>query len=343
MGIEQTLVLVKPDALEKGIEFEVLKKISDAGFSFPLMYKTRASEALLREHYAGMLARISPEIGRYTLESMMEGPLIAAIAEGKDAAEAIRELGGSKFNPPACKKGTIRYDFSTDTKEIADSQRRGIHNVLHTSDSKASAERELGLWFGKYLPNYFNRYDEECPFSEIAEMIQYPYPDLIKSIAGVSNENKLLYNGIKNAAFAKQVEKEGARLFKPWYNWNTGLTLFYPLIDSAFFDDSGELDSDGKGLTELNLAVANHDMLVKDGIKVSSYIKDNFISIADTVPYKDIALLKARVRHPETYSQKELRRYRQIAELMLLQTIDSQVFVNFTPGKTTIHEKDIKE
>jgi hypothetical protein len=160
---------------------------------------------------------------------------------------------------------------------------------------------------------------------------------------GVSNEKNMLYNGIKNAEYAAEVEREGAKLFKSWRQWDAGIRVFCPLVDSAFFDDSGGISAGNKNLTELNLAMADYNSLIKKGLNLPLYKADSSLSINQTIPYESIALLKIRLNHGVSTGQKDGRKYRQIAENMLLLAIDSQLFVEFTPGKTIVYEKEIKE
>jgi nucleoside-diphosphate kinase len=347
MTIEQTLVLVKPDALQKGLEFEILKRISNAGFTFPLMYKVNASETLLREHYANMLERMEkkgePEKGEYTIRSMMDGPLIAAIAEGKNAAAAIREIGGSHFDPPRCEPGTIRRDFSEDNIQKADNEKRGIHNIIHTSDSKETANRELGLWFGKYLPQYL-KFDQKdsAIYSCIAEAIGYPYPDLIRSTAGVSNEKRMLYHGIKTQEGSAGALAEGVKPMSPELGkcsfWAAGKSLFLPLEDSVFFNYSGGYNR--KGLMECNIAVTNFDMLRSMCIQAPEFKDNSQFIFTETIPSEAFALLKVKIAHIKDDSHPKLRKERQEIEKVLLRAIDYQIFEKFTPNQAITYEKD---
>ena len=340
MGIEQTLILVKPDALKKGMEFEVLDRIRDAGFSFPLMYKTGASLNVLNEHYANVFERYGPEKGGWTLKSMMDGPLIAAVAEGENASAAVREIAGNHFDPQKCASGTIRKDFSDDSLAEADRQERGIYNVIHTSDSKDTAKREIYLWFDKYLPSYMkNRKD--AVYQRIAEAIGHHYPDLIRSTAEVSNERKIIYHGIKAGKNSARALTEGIRPMSPEFGgcsfWATGKNIFLPLDDSVLFNYSGGYN--GNKSIECSIAMTDFRTLSQNGISLPEFRADSQFTFNETINLGLFVLLKVKVANIKDNNHVKLRKERQEIEKILLRGIDYQIFGNFTPGHSVTYEK----
>jgi nucleoside-diphosphate kinase len=344
MTLEQTLILLKPDALEKGVEIDILDRIRTQCFSFPVMYKTNASEYLLKEHYASVAERHGEKKFGWTVKTMMSGPLIAAIAEGENAVGSVREIAGTSFDPKICRPGTIRGDYSIDSAEAANREERGIYNLIHTSDSKDSAEKEIGLWFRKYLPDYLkDKKKDDYLFWNIAETMDFPYPDLIRSTAETSNKRKFLFNGIKKPEYAREVEQEGVKLIsRSWHQWDVGIRVFHPAIDSALFDDSGGLDITNKSFTELDIAITNYDLLAKQNLSISGYMADVPVYAYQIIPYQDLALMRVKIKHLSGKDNVQIRKYRQIAERKMLQLIDCQIFSGFTPGKTIMYEEDIR-
>lgn len=150
MGIERSLIILKPDALRRGIEYDVLNRFKKKGFDVVDMYMTVASDELLREHYAAVIADKGEKIGDNIVNFMKSGPIIVAVLEGNNAVNAVRTMGGEKTQPAQCPPGTIRHDYSMDSYDLADKENRCLENVLHSSDSAESATREIGLWFDKY-------------------------------------------------------------------------------------------------------------------------------------------------------------------------------------------------
>ena len=135
---ERTLVLVKPDGVERGLTGEILSRIERKGYTIVELLMLNATHHMLAEHYE------EPE-GRDFFEPlvnfMASGPLVAAVVEGERVIEGIRSLAGIS-DPTLAEPGTIRGDFARDWGE-------GVQkNLIHASDSTLSAEREIDIWFG---------------------------------------------------------------------------------------------------------------------------------------------------------------------------------------------------
>ena len=133
MALETTVILFKPDAVEKNLTGKVLARFQDAGFVIRGIKMMQLDEAILREHYAH-IAHI-PDFP-LILAFMRRSPVIAIALEGHDAIARIRELLGPT-NSRAAAPGTIRGDFGEDMRV----------NVCHASDSVASAAAELRRFF----------------------------------------------------------------------------------------------------------------------------------------------------------------------------------------------------
>jgi nucleoside-diphosphate kinase len=131
--MERTLVLVKPDAMQRGLAGEVLSRLERRGLKIVGLKLMQVSEELARRHYGehegkpffeGLIAYIT------------SSPIIAAVFEGTNAIEAARATMG-KTNPVAADAGTIRGDLGLETGR----------NLVHGSDKPESAEREINLFF----------------------------------------------------------------------------------------------------------------------------------------------------------------------------------------------------
>ena len=133
MSLETTLVLLKPDALEKKIVGEVLVRFEKAGLRLRGAKMLRFDDALLRDHYSHIAAKpFFPEVQAF----MQKTPVIAVALEGAGAIDRVRELLGPTDSKKAA-KGTIRGDFGLDV----------MVNVAHASDSAETAAVELKRFF----------------------------------------------------------------------------------------------------------------------------------------------------------------------------------------------------
>ena len=133
MALETSLILFKPDAIEKKIVGTVLARFEAAGFSVRGIKMMQLDSPVLREHYAHIADKpFFPEIEAF----MSRRPVIALILEGEDAVARIRDLLGPTDSRKA-DKGTIRGDFGEDM----------MVNVCHASDSTESAAAEVNRFF----------------------------------------------------------------------------------------------------------------------------------------------------------------------------------------------------
>ncbi|MBV8198814.1 MAG: nucleoside-diphosphate kinase [Candidatus Eremiobacteraeota bacterium] len=133
MPIERTLILCKPDAVSRGLIGEIVARIERRGYVIAAMRMLQLPGDAAREHYA-------EHRGKPFFDDLVSfitsGPLVALAAEGAGAIEGCRQLIGAT-NPLAAAPGSIRADFA---------QTIG-RNLVHGSDSAASAQRELKLFF----------------------------------------------------------------------------------------------------------------------------------------------------------------------------------------------------
>jgi nucleoside-diphosphate kinase len=131
--MERTLVLIKPDAMQRGLAFEILSRLERRGLRIVGLKLLKVDRALAERHYAEHAGKPFYEglVGYITAS-----PIIAAVFEGTSAVEAVRSSMG-KTNPREAEPGTIRGDFGL---EIG-------RNLVHGSDSRDSAAREVALFF----------------------------------------------------------------------------------------------------------------------------------------------------------------------------------------------------
>ncbi|MFE4515939.1 nucleoside-diphosphate kinase [Kitasatospora sp. NPDC056651] len=135
---QRTLVLLKPDAVRRGLAGEIISRIErKAGWRFAAIELRTFDRATLEEHYAEHVGRPFYEP---LLEFMTSGPSIALIVEGEEVVKGVRMLAGAT-NPLEAGAGTIRGDYATITRE----------NLIHASDSVESAEREIKIFFPAHV------------------------------------------------------------------------------------------------------------------------------------------------------------------------------------------------
>ncbi|CAJ1500319.1 nucleoside-diphosphate kinase [[Mycobacterium] burgundiense] len=131
---ERTLVLIKPDGVQRQLVGEIISRIERKGLSIAALELKAVSDDLARAHYAEHEDK--PFFGSL-LEFITSGPVIAAILEGPRAVAAFRQLAGGTDPVEKATPGTIRGDLGLETQ----------FNLVHGSDSTESAEREIALWF----------------------------------------------------------------------------------------------------------------------------------------------------------------------------------------------------
>jgi nucleoside-diphosphate kinase len=131
---ERTLVLIKPDGVERQLVGEIISRIERKGLTIAALELRRVSEDVAAEHYAEHEGK--PFFGSL-LEFITSGPVVAAIVEGPRAIAAFRQLAGGTDPVDKATPGTIRGDFGLETQ----------FNLVHGSDSIESAKREIALWF----------------------------------------------------------------------------------------------------------------------------------------------------------------------------------------------------
>jgi nucleoside-diphosphate kinase len=138
--MERTLILLKPDAVQRGLVGQVLSRFEQKGLKLAAMKLMQISQALAAKHYEAHKERkFYPGLVKF----MTSSPVVALAIEGIDAIKICRTLMGATFGADAA-PGTIRGDFGVSRS----------YNLVHGSDSPEAAERELKLFFPEGIVNY---------------------------------------------------------------------------------------------------------------------------------------------------------------------------------------------
>ncbi|MFA5878946.1 MAG: nucleoside-diphosphate kinase [Candidatus Margulisiibacteriota bacterium] len=131
---ERTLVLIKPDAIERGLIGEVISRFEKKGLAIIALEMMQMTPEIADMHYKEHLNKpFYPALKEF----MTSGPIIAMILEGRDVIHIVRKMAGAT-DAATAEPGSIRGDFSTSNKQ----------NIVHASDSSESATREITLFFG---------------------------------------------------------------------------------------------------------------------------------------------------------------------------------------------------
>ncbi|AFA39730.1 nucleoside-diphosphate kinase [Pyrobaculum sp.] len=176
MPIEKTLVIIKPDAVSRGLVGEIISRFEKAGLKIVAMKMVKAapeeverfypsSEEWFRSAGAKLLkayqelgidpktrlgtddpVEVGKAIKRSLVKYMTSGPIVVLVLKGNRAVEVVRKIIGPT-SPHSAPPGTIRGDYSTDSPDLAAEEGRVVFNLVHASDSISEAEREIKFWF----------------------------------------------------------------------------------------------------------------------------------------------------------------------------------------------------
>ncbi|MDO4978887.1 MAG: nucleoside-diphosphate kinase [Candidatus Saccharibacteria bacterium] len=147
--IQRTLVVCKPDAVQRGIVGEILQRFERVGLKIVGMKMVSPDQDLYKKHYEDigqLITRRGEQTFKYNLDYMMTGPVIAICLEGIEAVPLVRKIVGPT-EPKAADMGTIRGDFAHMSFGYSDSKGVGVPNLVHASGSPEEAVQEVSLWF----------------------------------------------------------------------------------------------------------------------------------------------------------------------------------------------------
>ncbi|MBI5398049.1 nucleoside-diphosphate kinase [Candidatus Woesearchaeota archaeon] len=182
--MEKTLVLLKPDAVQRGLVGEIISRFERAGLKIVAMKMQYAGADQAGKHYLDdeawmkavgektqktyaakglKMARTPIEHGRMVREQLMDflsmSPIISLVIEGHNAVAHVRKITGPT-SPEHAAPGTVRGDYSIDTYQLADTSSRPLQNLIHASESVVEAKREITVWFNPDEIYVWERADE---------------------------------------------------------------------------------------------------------------------------------------------------------------------------------------
>lgn len=149
--MERTLIILKPDTVQRGLVGEILTRFERAGLKIVATKMVQPSADHYYHHYENiskMISRRGQKAFDVTLEMMQEGPVIAYVLEGVEAVALVRKMVGTT-EPKMALPGTIRGDYAHVSFDHADKHQMGIPNVVHASGDAKEAEEEIKHWFSE--------------------------------------------------------------------------------------------------------------------------------------------------------------------------------------------------
>jgi nucleoside-diphosphate kinase len=147
--IQKTLVVLKPDAVKRGLIGEIITRFEKVGLQLNAMKMVWVDDALAHKHYEGigtMITRYGQDIFQVNAEFMKSGPVVAMIWEGVEAIALVRKMVGST-EPKSSAPGTIRGDYSHASYGYVNSNGAWLTNLAHASANEEEAAPEIALWF----------------------------------------------------------------------------------------------------------------------------------------------------------------------------------------------------
>ncbi|EKD84524.1 MAG: hypothetical protein ACD_38C00208G0007 [uncultured bacterium] len=166
--IQQTLIIIKPDGVSRGLTDEIIKRYEAAGLKVVKRKDIMAPLSIVEKHYpmdpeylrligektiaAGQQVKSAEDQGRKVVtwlrKFITSGPVVVMVLEGEDAVIVARKTTGLT-DPATAEKGTIRGDLGTDNILKANMEERPVWNLIHASGSSKEAAKEIKLWFGE--------------------------------------------------------------------------------------------------------------------------------------------------------------------------------------------------
>lgn len=147
--MEQTLIVFKPDAVQRGIVGEILSRFERSGLKIVGAKMLQPSYDHFYHHYENigkMVTRRGKKTFEVTLEMMESGPVIAVVLEGIEAVALVRKMVGAT-EPKSALPGTIRGDYAHMSFAHADAHEVGVPNLIHASGDPEEAKAEIAHWF----------------------------------------------------------------------------------------------------------------------------------------------------------------------------------------------------
>jgi len=149
--MEQTLIIFKPDAIQREIVGEILSRFEKSGLKIVASKMLQPTEQHFHKHYEDigkMISRRGQKTFDVTLKYVTNGPVIAMVLEGIEAVSLVRKMVGTT-EPKAAAPGTIRGDYAHMSFAYADKEEIGVPNLLHASGDVVEAKLEIAHWFSQ--------------------------------------------------------------------------------------------------------------------------------------------------------------------------------------------------
>lgn len=163
LGVERTLVLLKPDAVARGLAGRIITRFEDAALKIVGVKMKHMDADFMRKHYFDLEERAGSEIYNCTASFMQSAPVIALALQGVDAVTKVRKIIGATF-PDQAAPGTVRGDFAHQSRPSSEVSGKAIMNLVHASGNSEEAKYEVELWFGT---------DEQFEYETLAEKFAY--------------------------------------------------------------------------------------------------------------------------------------------------------------------------
>lgn len=158
---EQSLVLLKPDAVDRGLIGEILQRFEKVGLKIVGMKMLLPTNEHASQHYTEDLAiRRGEHVRNLMIDMLVSGPVVAVVLEGIEAVELVRKMiGGTE--PKSALPGTIRGDYSHVSFKHVDAHNSKLYNLIHASATVEEAKQEIAVWFDEselidHAPAYTN-------------------------------------------------------------------------------------------------------------------------------------------------------------------------------------------
>ncbi len=189
--MERTLVLIKPDAVRRGLTGRILARFETAGLKIVALKMVVPDRDFAARHYPNTREwiegmgkktlqtyrdrgldpaeevgtddplRIGEMVKDWNIDYLTSGPVVACVLEGLHCIDAVRKLCGNTM-PFYADPGTIRGDFSSTSAVVANALKRAVRNLIHASSTPEEASHEISHWFGDASPCVYRRADEDA-------------------------------------------------------------------------------------------------------------------------------------------------------------------------------------
>jgi len=148
--IERTLVLIKPDGVERAVVGEIVSRFEKVGLKIVGLKMIKIDTEKAGKHYDkdDIITRRGENVYNYLLDYVTSGPVVAIVLEGIQAIEQVRKMAGPT-QPKEAAPGTIRGDYCHVSYAYCDDKGIAVRNVLHASADEKDAQREIDVWFNQ--------------------------------------------------------------------------------------------------------------------------------------------------------------------------------------------------